>query len=201
MNSKKKNVDVSAEAFVSMAIHAGQNPTNEVHGLLLGSSNKDMILVTKAVPVCHEIPTKPLLETALSLASSSEEDLVIIGWYTAPKRLDDKHPGPVPLRIAANLPTSDVEPVLLMIDNDALALCLTDENPKDDVVKGFGKDFGQQWLEPLSLSVTNEKKAFEAATSAFSNGIPVVDLVDHFEDTKRDWIGNNLLATHVAKIV
>lgn len=184
-----------------MALHAGQNPTCEVHGLLMGSSSDDVTLVTKAIPVCHETPSKPLLETALSLASTAEEDLVTVGWYTAPKRLDDKHPGPVPLRITANLATSDVEPVLLMIDNDALAVCLTAARPKDEVVRGFGKDFGQQWLEALSLSISDEEKTFAAACSAFSTGITVVDLVDHFKDMKRDWITNDLLTKHVTNTV
>lgn len=198
-DKKKTTVEVSPESFVSMVLHAGENPTTVVHGLLMGSFKGDKILVTKAIPVCHETPTKPLLETALGLAGALSEETVV-GWYTAPERLTDTHPGPVALRIAANMATDKTEPVLIVLDNEGLAACLTGDSSAS-VLKGLGKDFGQQWLEPLSLKVTNESKASAAASSAFKGAIQVVDLVNHLEDAaSSDWFSNTALTNHVAKV-
>eukprot|EP00548_Thalassiothrix_antarctica_P000846 CAMPEP_0194146078 /NCGR_PEP_ID=MMETSP0152-20130528/19524_1 /TAXON_ID=1049557 /ORGANISM="Thalassiothrix antarctica, Strain L6-D1" /LENGTH=187 /DNA_ID=CAMNT_0038846495 /DNA_START=13 /DNA_END=573 /DNA_ORIENTATION=+ len=187
MRSEKRNVEVSSESFVSMAVHAGQNATTVVHGILMGHFDQKITKIIKAIPVCHETPTKPLLQTALALASSADQGMVVVGWYIAPEKLDDKNPGPVPLRIVSNITTDEYEPVLILLDNDALVACLTGEAQKENVVKGFVKDFGQQWLEPVTLRISDEAKAVEVARSAFSDGIQVVDLTDHFEDSTRDW--------------
>lgn len=194
---KKQSVEVSPDAFVSMVLHAGQNPTTVVHGFLVGSTTNGTVKVTKAIPVCHETPSRPLLETAMGLLA---ED--VVGWYTAPERLSDTHPGPVALRIAASLAdASKDEPVLIVLDNEELATCLRGENPKGSVLKGLGKDFGQQWLEPLSLNVTNESKTHAAASSAFEGDIKVVDLVNHLDDDDHpDWPTNAALAKHVASV-
>ena len=65
---KKNSVVVSPTAATSMILHAVQHPHTAVHGALLGSFLQgDKIQVTEAVPVCHGVPTQPLLETALSL--------------------------------------------------------------------------------------------------------------------------------------
>mmetsp|Transcript_23089 Transcript_23089/g.38163 ORF Transcript_23089/g.38163 Transcript_23089/m.38163 type:complete len:213 (+) Transcript_23089:112-750(+) len=207
-NKKKNSVEVSPESFVSMVLHAGQNPTTVVHGLLLGSfSGNDKVVITKAIPVCHETPTKPLLEIALGIVSASADGKdVVVGWYTAPERLTDTQPGPVALRIAANLGSDDAskEPVLLVLDNAALADCLKgDDSSKDAVIKAFGKDFGQQWMDPLDkITVTKESKARAAAASAFSNAdIVIVDLVNHLEDDgAADWMTNTALTKHIAKV-
>lgn len=183
-----------------MVLHAAQNPTTVVHGLLVGSVKSNTIHVVKAIPVCHETPTTPLLETALGLAGAALEESVV-GWYTAPERLGDTQPGPVALRIASSMATTDnVEPILVVLDNEGLVACLKGES-QSNVMNGFGKDFGQQWMEPLPLKVISEPKARAAAKSAFDEGIRVVDLVNHMDDESfPDWISNAALTKHVAKV-
>mmetsp|Transcript_30937 Transcript_30937/g.64698 ORF Transcript_30937/g.64698 Transcript_30937/m.64698 type:complete len:316 (+) Transcript_30937:42-989(+) len=92
-----------------MALHASRHGTASapVHGVLLGfrrpSPDGDRRLVlADAVPICHEAPTKPLVEAALRLVEGyldnvrrggkndkTEEDgdgdgdVKIVGWYTA----------------------------------------------------------------------------------------------------------------------
>jgi hypothetical protein len=193
-------VEVSPESFVSMVLHAARNPTSVVHGLLLGSCKGNAIQVTKAIPICHETPTAPLLETALGLTGAMLDETVV-GWYTAPERLTDTQPGPVVMRIAANMATDKLEPVLIVLDNEGLAATLSGDFTHC-VMKGFGKDIGLQWMEPLTLKVTSESKARDAAKSAYEGKIRVVDMVDHMEDeTCPEWINNTTLSKHVAAIV
>jgi Uncharacterised protein family (UPF0172) len=196
----KSNVDVAPEAFVAMVLHAAQNPTTVVHGLLMGTFKGNTVHVIKAIPVCHETPTTPLLETALGLAGAVLEESCV-GWYTAPERLGDTQPGPVALRIASNMATIDnAEPVLIVLDNEGLVACLKGESTPN-VMKALGKDFGQQWMEPLALKVISEPKARAAAKSAFAEGIQVVDLANHMDDESfPDWISNAALTKHVAKV-
>jgi hypothetical protein len=196
----KSNVDVSPESFVSMVLHAAQHPTTVVHGLLLGSFKGNTVHVVKAIPVCHETPTTPLLETALGLAGAALEESVV-GWYTAPERLGDTQPGPVALRIASSMATIDnTDPVLVVLDNEGIVSCLKGES-KSNVMFAFGKDFGQQWMEPLPLKVISEPKARAAAKSAFDDGIRVVDLVNHMDDESfTDWISNAELTKHMEKV-
>ena len=197
---KAKNaVEVSPESFVTMVLHAAQNPTTVVHGLLMGSIKDNTINVTKAIPVCHETPTAPLLETALAFAGATLEDSVV-GWYTAPERLTETQPGPVAMRIAANMATNQIEPVLIVLDNEGLAACLAGDSTPC-VMKALGKDIGLQWLEPLTLKVMSESQACVAAKSGHEAKIRVVDLVDHMEDEEcPEWINNTMLSKHVATV-
>jgi hypothetical protein len=132
--------------------------------------------VTSAVPVCHEAPTKPLVETALAFVGDG-----VVGWYTAPERLQDKHPGAPALRIAASLGSSvENEPVLIVLQNEAVAECFKG-GKYADVMKAFGKNFGQQWMEPLEVRLLKETSALEAARQAHKDEIVLNDLVDHWE--------------------
>jgi hypothetical protein len=195
---KKITTLLSPEAFVAMLLHAANNGTTVVHGILIGSFSSGKVTITKAIPVCHETPTKPLVETALALvAASTDED--IVGWYTAPEHLADTKPGPTALRIAANLATESEDSVLLLISNEGLGQCLRGDKTRSSVITALGRDFNEQWLEPLELNMTEEGKAMEAAKAAFSAKLDVPDLVDHWDHSTSTWFTNDPLAKLVAK--
>jgi hypothetical protein len=104
-----KTISISLSAQVKMALHATKHglSDNQVHGIVLGRSVKNgsggdgevsvAVSVTDVVPVCHEAPTKPIVDMALRLvdahlsqsrspssySSSSEGGARILGWYTA----------------------------------------------------------------------------------------------------------------------
>jgi guanine deaminase len=199
---KKLPVVVEPQAFVAMLLHAAVHSTTVVHGILLGRFTSEKVIVTKALPVCHEVPTKPLVETALSLAvAGGGDDQVVVGWYTSPERWNDTSPGPAALRIAAGLATSNGEPVLIVLNNECVAKCLRgDDTSTSTVLIGLGKDFGQQWLAPLSVSITNDSKAKTAAAAAYKDKEEIVqDLVDHWETFSGTWFTNDALSKHVAK--
>jgi hypothetical protein len=179
----KDSVLVSPQAFVSMAMHAARHSTTVVHGVLIGSSSGHLIKVTDAIPVCHETPTTPLVETALALvqAQTCNDSTKIVGWFTAPEVLENNRPGPVALRIVANLVTTDFEPVLLVLHNEQLGELLKGSGGSaSNAIQAFGKDFGKQWMEPLDVTVDKEPNASKAAQVAHLQGISINDLVDHW---------------------
>jgi len=221
-NNNKDSVTIAPEVFALMAAHAASNPTSAVHGVLIGSRNGDKVTVTDAFPICHENPTKPLVETALALVQSNLEeenrdkkknnDNSIIGWFTAPELLHETKPGPVALRIVANLATNDGqgEPVLLVLNNEPIVKLLAAVEDKENnclasrTVQAFGKDFGMQWMEPLDLTVTNDSGAAKAVTAMLNNkenNINVVqDLVDHWEEgAASEWTSASSLLSFTKK--
>jgi hypothetical protein len=204
--SSKITVSISPEPFVAMILHAAQNPMNPVHGFLVGSfeeDNSSQVVITRAIPVCHETPTTPLLETAWGLVHTSISER-IVGWYTAPERLCDTQPGPVALRIAANFLESTLPsslPVILVINNEALSACIQGAK-QSNIMNIFGKDSGGKFLEPISLQILEEANSLSALKSAFVNRIAIVDLVNHLEsETNPEWIFNEHLANHVSKVI
>jgi len=196
-DDKKHNVVVSPLALTTMLLHAAKHGTTCVHGILVGSFSAETVRITSAIPVCHEAPTKPLVDTSLNLV-----DGVVVGWYTAPERLQDEKPGAPALRIAASLAAanSQGEPVLVVLQNEAVADCLSGGS-KTDVIKAYGKDFGQQWMEPLDLSLESETKALEAARQAHKDKVALNDLVDHWEGDSADteWYPSAAVAKCVEK--
>lgn len=196
-DKKKNSVVVSPLSLTTMLLHSAKHSTSTCHGILIGSFSGDTVRVTSAVPVCHEPPTKPLVDTSLSLVGG-----VVVGWYTAPERLDDEKAGAPALRIASGLATasSQGEPILIVLQNRAVAACLTEEGKAGvRVLKAFGKDFGQQWMEPLDVSLESETQALEAARKAHSNKIAINDLVDHWEadSPSAEWYPSASLAKYV----
>lgn len=200
-DEKKHNVVISPLALTTMLLHAAKHGTKSVHGVLVGTfSAADTVKVISAVPVCHEAPTKPLIDTALALVDHG----VVVGWYTAPERLEDERPGAPALRIAASLGAAGGdEPVLIVLQNQAVADCLNGDT-STSVIKAYGKDFGQQWMEPLEVSLQSEVKALEAAKQAHHDQKVVLnDLVDHWEgkSAATEWFPSAAVAKCVEHVL
>lgn len=193
-SSSPSAVVVQAQAFVSIALHAICHKTDPVHGILLGTSKQNTIVVQDSVPVCHGAPTRPIVEACLGLVA----DRTVVGWYTVPMLKDDTHPGPVALRMAASLNSPSVEPTLLVLDNVALGKLIKAEG---DIVaiKAYGKDFGQQWLKPIACTVENSAGARRATREAVQQQVQLNDFVDHLEGSASTfWYPNNDISKIVA---
>jgi proteasome lid subunit RPN8/RPN11 len=188
--SPKSTVSVAPEVLPLLVGHASSHSTTAIHGALIGQVSQGKVTITDAFPICHENPTKVLVETSLSLVQSSLDDStnkseksVIVGWYTAPELLqpgEKVKPSPVALRIVASLASKDLpNPVLLVLDNDAVVKAIegTEQSP-ESLVSAFGKDFGNQWMEPLELQVTDAAKAMKAICKQI---VEVNDLTDHWK--------------------
>jgi len=216
---KKDSVTIAPQVFALMAAHAASHPTTAVHGILIGSRNGDEVTVVDALPVCHGNPTKTLVETSLALAQSivegGENKHTIVGWFTAPELLHETKPGPVALRIVANLAAAmegEGEPILLVLNNESIVKMLAIPAGGDEgnivtasqTIQAFGKDFGMQWMEPIdNLSVTEESRTTKAVIAMLNGGneIKIVkDLVDHWEHgAASEWTAASSLVSFTNK--
>lgn len=113
-----------------MALHSARHGfSNPIHGIVLGrrrssaddSHSSSSLEVVDVIPVCHEVPTKPIVDMALRLAdahlqlSNKEEGvgggdkLQIVGWYTANSVASDSEelvPNVSACRIASSMAES-----------------------------------------------------------------------------------------------
>jgi hypothetical protein len=186
---KITSVKVSPRALVVIATHADRHRYSSVGGFLLGTSSEN---VTGAIPVVHGPLTQPILDVALSLLDA-ETVQSIVGWYTAPRLLLDTKPDAVSLRVAAQLASDELEPVLLFVQNDKLGKFLEQQgNTTDELacfVQGLGRNFGNQWLEGIETTVGTPNKNGKII-EAISAKLPVHDLLDHFQDINLAWFPN-----------
>lgn len=186
----KDSVIIAPQAFVLMALYAVQHGASGVHGVLIGTRSKNRIDVSGAFPVCHETPTKLLVETGLALVESTiqnDKSTSIVGWFTAPEILADDKPGPVALRIAANLATDTNEPILLVLRNEIIGQLINgEESSATAAIQAFGKNLGQQWMDSLEVSVSLDADA--ATVMKELKGMSINDLVDHWQNgASSDW--------------
>lgn len=215
-----KEVTVMPNSFVAMALHSIRHPHATVHGILLGTADKNTFTITvlDAVPICHGAPTMPIVETALGLIEVmlkkqnvtnpvTDEKSTIVGWYTAPMLLDDKRPGPPALRMAANLASAEanedddcnnvMDPILLVLHNKPITERIqlnSKATTNEQLLQCYGRDFGNQWLDPIKTKIINnggESLAVSTLERALEQGILVNDLVDHLDgSTSTTWFPN-----------
>mmetsp|Transcript_31864 Transcript_31864/g.66978 ORF Transcript_31864/g.66978 Transcript_31864/m.66978 type:complete len:269 (+) Transcript_31864:120-926(+) len=125
--TKSSNVSIALTAQVKMALHASKHGfSNPIHGIVLGkqsnANNSDgasSLQVVNVVPVCHEVPTKPIVDMALRLTDAylqqeqnkqKMEGVRVVGWYTANANApskdndqDDELPNTSACRIVSSL--------------------------------------------------------------------------------------------------
>jgi hypothetical protein len=200
----KVKVTVAPQAFALMALHAACYSTSEVHGVLIGSRSDTKVEILDAYPICHETPTKPLVETALALVQSSlsgGSSENVIGWFTAPEVLSDRKPGPVALRITAELSTNSIKPILLVLNNEIIGQLINGEKSSaSTAIQAYGQDIGKQWMDLLEVTVLQETKATTATRELYKEGLSVLDLVDHWQtDTSSNWNGSAPLVEQMEK--
>jgi type VI protein secretion system component VasK len=134
--------------------------------------------------------------------------------------VDDTQPGPVALRMAAQLSSSSsssstVESILLVVHNLSLAALVVSQNADanatatvgtkaaaESLLRAYGRDFGNQWMAPISDLVVEQPESVAKAIAQLAPGqnfaSAVVDLMDHLEseDDKDDggWLFPNQTA-------
>ena len=143
--------------------HAARHSRTIVNGILIGKFEADKVFISDIAPVCHSIPTKPLLDMALRLTEAycvsddgESDQYEIVGWYTAPEKHIDNGPGPVALKIISSMAAtvgggggsnsttdSKKEPVLVTITNTCLENFYNNDKTSNSDQMGFlvhGKD-------------------------------------------------------------
>jgi len=201
-----KRVAVQPQAAIAMAAHCQTHPNESVHGILLGrcetASSSGVVVVTEAIAVSHGAPSRPVVEAALGLVlQNRDKTTVVAGWYTAPMLLEDTRPGPVALRMAANLASTTVEPVLLVVQNQILGDCTLSGKSAATLVQALGRDFGNQWLEKIITTLEKPEAVGKAIQLARKQEMGLGnDLLDHWEDVSKVWYPNTQLSDFVKKI-
>lgn len=96
---------ISQTSQIKMALHATKyGYSTPIHGIILGNKTDDDVLeIVDVVPVCHEVPTKPIVDMSLRLTDAYLQERLhaglgdrggigdfgrcksanIIGWYTS----------------------------------------------------------------------------------------------------------------------
>lgn len=180
-------VTISQEAFRIMILYATTHSKKQVHGILVGSTSDDGFVVENAFPVCHETPTRPLLDMAealveAKLANDNLSKYMIVGWFTSPEILSERVSDPVAMRVASVLPKS-ADGILLVLQNEEIGrLASDDEVTAAACIHGFGKDFGKQWTNVLEVSILDEPTCVEATRKEILYGRKIDDLIDHWQN-------------------
>lgn len=194
MAPKITSVEVSPRALVVIAAHAARHRYASVGGFLLGTSSEN---VTGAIPVVHGPLTQPIIDIALSLLDAETVKL-IVGWYTAPRLLMDTRPDAVSLRVAAQMANDELEPVLLLVQNEKLSEFMENKKENACFVQGLARDFGNQWLEEIETTVGTKEYGNIVDAISSKTSFPVNDLLDHFQDINLAWFPNKKVEEFMA---
>ncbi len=214
-------------SHAKMMTHAARHPRNTVNGILLGKYEANKLVITDVTPVCHSIPTKPLLDMALRLSEaycvSNESNCEIVGWYTAPEKNVDDGPGPVALKIVSSMAavggggkSASEEPVLVTITNSRLESFYDEDQTSESDQMGFivsGKDnatnhWSKQYeAKNILISEGSWKSSNGAAVEiSLDDSLEFNDFEDHLSgdiDTVkgRDWLKNESIVKSVSKLL
>ena len=179
MKSNSK-ISLSLKSQIKMALHATKyGYSTPIHGIVLGKSNTDGSLeVVDVVPVCHEVPTKPIVDMALRLTDAylqhqqQERGLKIIGWYTANSNSNinsEELPNASACRIASSIAEIDEDGgdniVLLLVSTSKLVSSMTKQTGTDNLPiicniyeKSSHRTFTQQVNEDRIISLDSLKE-------------------------------------------
>lgn len=181
------SVSVSQEAYRTIISYATTHSTKVVHGILVGSSSDNKAIVEDAFPICHETPTRPLLDMAKALVEAklagSKKSSTIIGWFMSPEILSERKSDPVAMRVVSVLPHHSEDGVLLVLQNEEIGRLASDDNiSAAECFQCFGKDFGKQWTKVLEVSVVDDQATTDLARKDITHERKIDDLTDHWEN-------------------
>ena len=186
-----EGISVSRTAHAKIMLHLSHHPNDVIHGILIGSSNDDKkeIIVTDVLPICHSVPTKPLLDMAFRLADAAVVG-DIVGWYSANTRIGDEDPSAVALKV--------IEMIDKMIQEDGslkLSALLMVNNTKI----GEGVDHPYDFYSASGNKVSSVKETIDHGNidlrKAYVSRVPCWDFEDHIDsdansEGTKNWITN-----------
>lgn len=207
-------ISVSAMAETKMALHSAKHGfSNPIHGIIVGKSsgNDGVVEIVDAVPVCHEVPTKPIVDMALRLVDAhlhqqGDDNLTIIGWYTSnASTSDDETPNLSACRIASSMADCCQEGggdnfILVMVTTSGLIAAVSKDSDSSvsPLCRVFQKDAKTKTFshEVDSSLITQENDTSYIISKAMSKEMPIYDFVDHISNygsedwNNMDWIKN-----------
>ena len=186
MSKGNEKVVVQPLAIVMIAMHSLKYRTAQVHGLLVGSSDLGKTWVSDAIPICHEAPTKSIIEAATSVALSMIQAEIgskqVVGWYTVPELIGEDKPCAAALRIVSSLENLIVEPILVSVSKMGVEKFTEADDGGffDEHLAVYGKDFGMQWQERLATDHRSLNIELMHGVRPFIDDEQFCDLTDHW---------------------
>ncbi|XP_072359973.1 ER membrane protein complex subunit 9-like isoform X2 [Scyliorhinus torazame] len=192
-------VEISAQAYVKMQLHAAKYPSCAVNGLLLaekvpeGSSRDGCLLLTDCIPLFHNcLALTVMLEVALNQVDlwSAANNQVIAGYYQANRHIKDTSPHSVAVKIADRVAEHLRGAVLIMLDNTKLsgeyggpAVIVHERLDGKWTPKDKNLVMWQDWVGTRALvSELMELRAYGR----------LVDFDEHLDDIRRDWANGHI---------
>ena len=221
--SATNKISVSALAETKMALHAAKHGfSNPIHGIVLGkkSDGNDVLEIVDAIPVCHEVPTKPIVDMALRLTyahlqqqrgsggADDNNNLTIIGWYTSnASTLDDDAPNLSACRVASSMSGNGEEGdtfILVLVTTSGILAAVStdsDDSLSPSLCRVFQKDTRTKTFtnEVDSSLISQENETSYIISKAMSKEMPIFDYVDHISNygsddwNNMDWITNSAI--------
>lgn len=207
-------VILSPLAQTKMALHSARHGFSPIHGILIGHRSRSSLEVTDAIPVCHEVPTRPVVNTSLRLVDIHLKDgeNKIIGWYTANSNGGDE-PNIPALRVVNSMAEQCEEQLILVLVSAEPegSLCTVFEGGKG---KTFTQRVESSRIQSGDLNVRDAINRGIKDMSHFSsgfgekNGLTIYDYVDHVTEyekkgglDEKNWIENRSVVDFVARAI
>ncbi|XP_006010819.1 ER membrane protein complex subunit 9 [Latimeria chalumnae] len=192
-------VEISAQAYVKMRLHAARYPHCAVNGILLSERRKegqaDCICVTDCIPLFHQCLSLTVMwEVALNQIElwSAHKHQMVAGYYQANAILEDKSPNMAAQKLAGRISDYFKDAVLIMLDNRKLSL----DHGVPPVVVFERKDV--HWIpKDKNLIMWKDWEETRRVASALTESKAYNQLVDfdsHLDDIRRDWANEELNA-------
>ena len=204
--ANKSTISISTVAQTKMALHSIKHGfSNPIHGIVLGKAEGSSLNIVDAVPVCHEVPTKPIVDMSLRLTDAylqqQKPGVKIVGWYTANANAstnEDELPNGSACKIASSMAeccSDDNEQfVLLLISTSKLVDYST---TKTTICTVYEKDTRRAFTQKVDDSrvKTDGKEGVVAKAIMQSDDVStsaeVCDFVDHLNNGGvGDWLEN-----------
>lgn len=186
-----EGISISRTAHAKIMLHLSRHPITVIHGILIGSSNDDTkeIDVVDVLPVCHSVPTKPMLDMVLRLSDAAAVG-EIIGWYSANSRVGDEGPSAVALKVVETIDH------MLHIDGSKKLSVLAMINNGKLIDEGHPYEFYSANGNKISSIRESIDSGNIDARSAYTSKVPCWDFEDHVDSSvtskgTKNWLSND----------
>jgi hypothetical protein len=221
--SAAHKIYMSTLAETKMALHSVKHGfSNPIHGIVLGKKsdddNADLLEIVDVIPVCHEVPTKPIVDMALRLADAhlqqqrgaEKNNLTIIGWYTSNASTSyDETPNLSACRVASSMSSSDNGEeggnfILVLVTTSGILAAVSKDSSDSSLsplCRVFQKDVKTKTFsqEVDSALVLQENETSYIISKAMLKEMPIYDFAEHISNfgsdewSKMDWITNSAI--------
>ncbi|XP_028649548.1 ER membrane protein complex subunit 9 [Erpetoichthys calabaricus] len=191
-------VEISAQAYVKLFLHAYRYPHCSINGVLLSdrsasSPQGGCIYIEDCVPLFHScLSLSAMTEVALHQIDSwcSQRQRKILGYYQANAALTNTSPDQVAVKIVDKISEQCQNAVLVMVDNSKVdsgipPVLLYEKKDSKWILKDKNLVMWRQWEETKRVAnALLESKAYRQ----------LVDFDTHLDDIRQDWTNQHINA-------